>query len=145
MENLNQKYEKIFVYFCLFWPLVLVPIVAAVGISFGSLGYADIVDSSSNIRPCSLPLYQSVFSLFVILSCCSCQLCICGVYMKCRESSWRKQQQQQQQQPHVVVENPAAHERDLLVSPTQSLPPSYNAATGRVRLNNVHIEQTGFQ
>ena len=88
-------------------------------------------------------MYQFLFSFLIILIFCYCQLCICCVYMKCRESSWRKQQQQQH--PNVVVENAAIDERGVLISPAQSLPPDYSVVIGRDAPNDARIEQTRFQ
>ena len=76
---------------------------------------------------------------------CSCQLCICCVYMKCRESSWRKQLQDQQQHPNGVVENTTVDERDVLISPTQSPPPTYSVVINRDAPNDARIEHSGFQ
>ena len=152
MGERDLKHEKRFVYFCLFWPIIIFPIgmVSGILLALGVYSEMQYAQNYPNNRynTSSVVLYQLLLSYLIITICCSCQLCVCCVCVKCREPSWRKQQQQQQQQqqhPPGVIENAAVHERDLLVSPTHSLPPAYSVATGRDIPNYAQIHETGFQ
>ena len=142
------KYEKNFVYFALSCPVILVPILSVVGTFLATGVFSDIQRNQyywnyNDYCYYDVTLHQLVFSFLIIMSLCSCQLCICCVYLKYRESSWRKQQQQHH--PNGVVENAAVDERGFLISQAQSLPPDYSVVIDRDAPNDARIEQTRFQ
>ena len=146
------KYERIFVFSSLFCPVILVPIVPIIGAILAAFVYLDIecnqriqINDPSYYCVYNIPMYQFLFSFLIILIFCSCQLCICCIYMKFRQPSWRKQQQQQQQQPpNVVGENGAVDERGFLIPQTQSFPPTYSVAIDRDAPIVARIAQTRF-
>ena len=121
------KCEQVCVWLFLFLPAaLLVPCMSIAGIVLGSI--------SLTVPQYNSIVYFSCFCLLIALSCCACQISLCAVYAKLRESSWRKNKLNQ---PNTQQQNnlPQHREEDYFAGiMPRTPPPTYTMENERARI-----------